>query len=347
MAINVVARKMLWGRAGNQCAMTGCLQLLTVDMQSEETDVLITSGAVIGEEAHIRSSQSGGPRHDTNYGVAKLDSYENLLLLCPTHHSLVDKNNGVGYSVATLVEMKSQHERRVTAKLGPDGEEQRATLERMVATVLVWEQKADISNWESTSAQLNMPVPVLSDLRYGQISETAAWLLAKKWPKRFPGVTQGFDNLSTSLGDLLAHIRQCFEPKREGLWEFDRLYKYLSKWDPPEYKRLFRETQIRRFVLYGITAEVTKAINHAIDCVIEEVDPFYRFDSGAVLMHEGDGFLYSQVVRVEYSAKEVKGLHFYPGVGSIRARVEKMLEADVHNYDGDVMYHLNSPSKPR
>lgn len=51
MSINVVARKLLWGRAGNQCAWHSCSQRLTVDLRSPESSVLASNGAVLGEEA--------------------------------------------------------------------------------------------------------------------------------------------------------------------------------------------------------------------------------------------------------------------------------------------------------
>ncbi|BBU22619.1 HNH endonuclease [Mycobacterium xenopi] len=49
---------------------------------------------VVGEEAHIRSGRPDGPRYDPDYPSADIDKYENLMLLCPTHHTLIDAHNG-------------------------------------------------------------------------------------------------------------------------------------------------------------------------------------------------------------------------------------------------------------
>lgn len=64
---------------------------------------------VVGEEAHIRAQSVGGPRYDPHY--AGVDGYANLMLLCPTHHSMIDADSGAGYSVAALLQMKSEHEK--------------------------------------------------------------------------------------------------------------------------------------------------------------------------------------------------------------------------------------------
>jgi len=37
----------------------------------------------------------------------------NLILLCPTHHTLIDKNNGRHFSVDQLHRMKAEHEASV------------------------------------------------------------------------------------------------------------------------------------------------------------------------------------------------------------------------------------------
>lgn len=108
MTISAQTRKVLWGRAHNMCSFATCWQALTAD----EVDARTGEGfaVVVGEEAHIRSGSPGGPRHDPDYPLADIDKYENLMLLCPTHHALIDAHNGDAYDVETLVKMKRRHE---------------------------------------------------------------------------------------------------------------------------------------------------------------------------------------------------------------------------------------------
>jgi hypothetical protein len=69
-----------------------------------------SSPVVIGEEAHIVAEEDDGPRGDPTMPVSDRNAYANLMLLCPTHHTLIDKNNGRHFSVDQLHRMKAEHE---------------------------------------------------------------------------------------------------------------------------------------------------------------------------------------------------------------------------------------------
>jgi hypothetical protein len=75
VTISAQTRKVLWTRGRDMCAFPGCRQALTVSQINASTGK--TSTTVVGEEAHIRSAQPGGPRHDPDYPRDELDSYEN------------------------------------------------------------------------------------------------------------------------------------------------------------------------------------------------------------------------------------------------------------------------------
>lgn len=104
MSISVRDRKLLWSNSGNRCAICN-------------TELIDKYNNIIGEEAHIISSKPNGPRGDTSIAQSEIDSYENLILLCPTHHAEIDKN--VDYwTVEKLKETKKIHEEKV--KIGLD-----------------------------------------------------------------------------------------------------------------------------------------------------------------------------------------------------------------------------------
>jgi len=81
MAIFNKTRKILWGRAGNRCAI--CKHVLVVNSTPKNDE------SVIGEECHIVSGQTNGPRYDPTFTKEKLDSFENLMLLCRIHHKMI------------------------------------------------------------------------------------------------------------------------------------------------------------------------------------------------------------------------------------------------------------------
>lgn len=100
--------KILWGRSGNRCAI--CKLELTADGSLE----------TLGEMAHIVARSPNGPRGTQDLPVNDPDSYDNLILLCPTHHVEVDKDPAA-WSVARLRAVKADHEAWVSEQLGIGG----------------------------------------------------------------------------------------------------------------------------------------------------------------------------------------------------------------------------------
>lgn len=99
---------MLWGRSGNKCAI--CKHDLVVDATARDDE------SVVADECHIISSQPTGPRHDSSYPTDKLDAYENLVLLCRTHHKMVDDQTAT-FTTDILRQMKNNHEVWVAERL--------------------------------------------------------------------------------------------------------------------------------------------------------------------------------------------------------------------------------------
>lgn len=95
--------KKLWGFAAGRCSRPGCEQECISFMDTSDP-------IVIGEMAHIIAKQPSGPRGCPEGGD---DSYENLILLCPTHHTEIDKAPDGVFSVELIHQWKQAHEERV------------------------------------------------------------------------------------------------------------------------------------------------------------------------------------------------------------------------------------------
>jgi hypothetical protein len=89
--------KNLHNRAGGECSYPAC----------EVRDNL--------EEAHILAQGDGGPRADRALARRERDAYENLLLLCPNHHTEVD-GDPVRWSAEVLRAMKATHEADIASR---------------------------------------------------------------------------------------------------------------------------------------------------------------------------------------------------------------------------------------
>lgn len=103
--IKDIDRKRLWGRSGSRCAI--CNLELT---QAAGLD------SIVGDEAHVRARNAGGPRYEPDYPADHLDSYVNLILLCKVDHKLVDDRPDV-YPANRLLKLKSSHEDHVKRRL--------------------------------------------------------------------------------------------------------------------------------------------------------------------------------------------------------------------------------------
>jgi hypothetical protein len=70
--------KRLFARSGNQCAFPRCVAPLT------HNDTLI------GQVCHIRGDKPGAARYDPSQAASERQAYDNLIILCPNHHTVVD-----------------------------------------------------------------------------------------------------------------------------------------------------------------------------------------------------------------------------------------------------------------
>lgn len=91
--------KILWGRAGGKCSKPECNEDLT--------RLLATGNYVVGEMAHVIGSKPTAARGTPEGGD---DTYDNLILLCPTHHTDIDKSPEGTFPVELIHEWKKLHE---------------------------------------------------------------------------------------------------------------------------------------------------------------------------------------------------------------------------------------------
>ena len=99
--------KVLWGRSGNICAM--CKITLAEDDTTSKP-------YLIGEMAHIEGENLNSARYNKDMTDPERNCYENLILLCPSCHTQIDKNPS-NYSVAYLHNLKKDHETWVSKTL--------------------------------------------------------------------------------------------------------------------------------------------------------------------------------------------------------------------------------------
>lgn len=112
MAITQKSIKILWAAAAGRCAFPDCRELLTYNEAGDFAPY------TLGEMAHICGDQPGSNRHDPAQTPQQRDDYQNLILLCPTHHTLIDRReNEERFSMGLLLQMKADHEACIHSRL--------------------------------------------------------------------------------------------------------------------------------------------------------------------------------------------------------------------------------------
>lgn len=155
----------LFSKAAGHCQRPECLQpLFPAEMGGDKH---------IAEMAHVIPHGETGPRHDERPSEEfEADSYENLILLCPTCHTIIDKDPA-GYSRGTLLGWKSNHLTALAHKQGIHTYDERSQVRDAVVATMA-ESKAV---WKEFS-----PVDG-SSFEYNPESEAA-----NTWVQRMRGV---------------------------------------------------------------------------------------------------------------------------------------------------------------
>jgi len=104
--INPTVEKFLWGICAGRCEFEGCNKFLG------EHEITKKDGN-FAEKAHIEAVSPGGARYKGEMSEDELNSVDNIMLVCPTCHKLIDENEDI-YTVDILREMKRKHEERVS-----------------------------------------------------------------------------------------------------------------------------------------------------------------------------------------------------------------------------------------
>lgn len=71
--------KALFALCGNRCAWPQCSEPMVRE-----------NGAVIGIMCHIKGNRPGSARHDRSQSESERQGYHNLVVMCPTHHAIID-----------------------------------------------------------------------------------------------------------------------------------------------------------------------------------------------------------------------------------------------------------------
>ena len=179
-------------RSGGVCAHPDCQVSLTQGPAGDDEAV------VIGEAAHIFGEKPGSARFDSIEPIEFLNSAENLIYLCPNHHTLIDKQRET-HTVDELIFWKSNHERKM----------RKATAEPSVEVTYDELQRAT----ESPSSKA-----LLAEVQDARNSEEYR-----------AGIQNGSEEKQDTLTPMLADFGDIDQEVRRRVLGYSRWYEPVSK----------------------------------------------------------------------------------------------------------------------
>lgn len=108
MPVSEKIKRVIWSKAAGKCSI--CKEDLLLNGDTEDLTHLV------GEVAHIVAEKNDGPRGDSELDLTARNSERNLLLLCLSHHKVIDDDPN-SYDVDKLLEIKNAHESWVSHNL--------------------------------------------------------------------------------------------------------------------------------------------------------------------------------------------------------------------------------------
>ncbi|HEK1719912.1 TPA: HNH endonuclease [Proteus mirabilis] len=277
MAINQKDIKLLWGRSGNRCAI--CRVELTQNKNAT------TSAFTLGEQAHIVGEKVGAARGKSTLTLEARNSYHNLILLCPNHHTEID-NNEEDWPVEKLHIVKSEHELWVTESLS-SVTDQFAMAKKISVTAIIdmAVSHCSLGNWKNWTSFALSPDPRWQKKLPEQIFEFRQKVISAIWPDEFNELKRATETLSITLHiaaqQFMEHtilIGDTYHPdkfyKANG-WNdnYDIALSKYTKWVSSCHEKLI---------------EATKAANWFADIVRRDINPTFFAEKGKFLTMEGD-----------------------------------------------------------
>jgi hypothetical protein len=270
--------KLLWGRAASRCS------ICKVRVSEAGGD---GSKYVVGEQAHIVGEKEGAARFNESIELKERNSYHNIILLCPTHHTMID-NDECTYTVAKLHQIKSEHELWVEENLSTLKDERQVAIDMQYSYLvdlvaeLCW--LSSFEDWISLACSTSM---ILSKQLSQNLAEVRKVVFKTTFLGEYKNLEKSIITLSESIGDYLAvyhlHSRMIIQ---QDMYQADRFYKLDGRFNPDYDVDLDKYNRWERAVT-ECCFNLARSINWFLDEVRSSINPLFLLNEGKMLLHYG------------------------------------------------------------
>jgi hypothetical protein len=298
---------MLWGRSGNMCSFPDCKKILVVNKTSTDDP------SIIGEEAHIIGKKLDAARGKSELNSEQRDLYSNLILLCSTHHKIIDDQE-IEYTVEKLQLFKESHEKWVQENLNVD---QKKTKDDEVYAIYIEKfiELTSINRWNDwTSWMLGMGES-LPKLEFDLLMEVPNYIVSRIWSGRYLKLEQAFYNFKDIVNDLIG-VYYLYPNERTNSYAVEKFYReyYRENFPNGGFDEKKVDIMINKYyyhvsLIKDLILELTRAANYILDLIREYIFEGFMIAEGALMVTDGGVNGYSSS-RVEYRRAEREELPY-------------------------------------
>lgn len=236
----------------------------------------------MGEQAHIVGRAKNHARGESNLTKKERDSYHNLILLCPTHHTLIDKNPQ-DYTVEKLHLFKGQHEYWVEHTLSESKDSTKTAQSFIYADIIdATVEACQLSTWDKWATRA-----LSTNMNWDQSASVKLFAFYNKmlgaiWPKTLPELECALKKLTHEIYQANQTFLEHAQPSKStpDVLVEEKFYKSRGWIEQDEYKQLFKEYEAWQNKCQNHVKEATKAANWLADVVRRDINPLFFATKG-------------------------------------------------------------------
>jgi len=277
MSISQRDIKLLWGRAAGMCSFPDCRIKLSQDKNAS------SESYPFGEQAHIVGESERAPRGKSTLTDEERNSYFNLILLCPTHHTIVD-NNPEDYPVEKLHLIKDEHELWVEQTYSGSKDIRKTAQDIIYADLLDAAAEAcQFESWDKWASRAVAPTMIWDEGAHERLFEFYNKILGAVWPNASHELECSLKKLTYEIYEAVQTFGEhCKPSKTKGDRLREESFYDIHGWvdDQVEYQRLFKEYCAWHDKCVDRVIEATKAANWLADVVRRDINPLFFATKG-------------------------------------------------------------------
>ena len=269
--------KLLWGRAVGLCSFPNCRLKLSQDKNST------LESYPFGEQAHIVGEKKTAARWKTTLTGKERNSYFNRILLCPTHHAIID-NNPEDYPIEKLHLIKAEHELWVEQTYSESKDSLKTVQDVIYADLIdATVEACQFDSWDKWAYRALSTNMNWDEDAHRRLFEFFNKIIGTVWPKTLPELECVLKKLTYEIYEAIqTFVEHCESSKtRDGILVEERFYKSRG-WikDDNEYQQLLNEYKAWNEKCQNHVIEATKAANWLADVVRRDVNPQFFATKG-------------------------------------------------------------------